>query len=317
MKRLSAIGVVLALVAGCATVPVPAPPPARPVEPPREPPRAMPPAELPAPLPPAPPPVTTRPAPSGPGAFYLDDGPGDVPPAEAARVPDAVPKPEPLHRFANNPYSALGQEFVPEKNLRAYRARGHASWYGRRFHGRKTASGEVYDMYQMTAAHPTLPIPSYAKVTNIATARSVVVRVNDRGPFLRGRIIDLSYAAAAKLGYVEQGSTLVEVESIHPDDGTPLGAARPRTLGEAAASSPRAVGYPVLQEPEGLFVQLGAFSVPDNALALRDRIQPRVVLEAKRLVLVERDGVHRLFAGPYSTRADALSAAVRLAAEAR
>ena len=261
------------------------------------------------------PPPAPAPAPTA-GAFYLDDGPGEIPPAQLERIPDAVPKPEPLHRFANNPYSALGQEFIPDKNLKPYRARGHASWYGRRFHGRKTASGEVYDMYQMTAAHPTLPIPSYVKVTNLATARSVVVRVNDRGPFLRGRIIDLSYAAAAKLGYVEQGSVAVEVESIHPGDGAPL-ASRPRTLGEAAASAPRAVGYPVVQEPDGLFVQLGAFASSDNADSLRDRLQPLLLLESKRLVLIQRDGVHRLFAGPYATRADALSAGVRLAAEAR
>lgn len=311
MRPVTVIGI--ALLAGCASAPPPAPV-RKPIET-REAPR--PPADATAPLPPLPTVPTLPPPPApGAGAYYLDDGPGSISPAELEKIPDAKPKPEPLHRFANNPYSALGQEFVPDKNLRAYRQRGLASWYGRRFHGRKTASGEVYDMYQMTAAHPTLPIPSYVKVTNVGSAKSVVVRVNDRGPFLRGRIIDLSYAAAAKLGYVEQGSVMVEVESVHPEDGTPL-AARPRTLGEAAVQPPRGTGYPVYQEPDGLFVQLGAFTSADNAESLRARLQPIALLESRRLVLIEREGLHRLFAGPYATRADALSAGVRLATEVR
>ena len=262
---------------------------------------------------------TPAPVPGRSGGFYLDDGPGDAPPPDLDKIPDATPKPEPLHRFANNPYSALGQEFIPDKNLRAYRARGHASWYGRRFHGKKTANGEIYDMYQMTAAHPTLPIPSYAKVTNIAAAKSVVVRINDRGPFLRGRIIDLSYAAAAKLGYITQGSALVEVESIHPADGTPISQspAAPRTLAEVATPTPRAVGYPVVQEPNGMFVQLGAFSALENAESLREKVQPIAILESTQLVVLQRDGLHRVWAGPYPNRAEALSAAMRLGTDFR
>jgi len=141
-----------------------------------------------------------------PGAYYKDDGPGDRPPADLASIADAVPRAEPLHRFANRPYQAFGREYVPLASAAGFRERGLASWYGRRYHGQKTASGEVYDMYAMTAAHPVLPIPSYARVTNPANGRSVVVRVNDRGPFHGERIIDLSYAAAWKLGFVEQGS---------------------------------------------------------------------------------------------------------------
>jgi rare lipoprotein A len=152
------------------------------------------------------------------GGYYLDDGPGDSPPPNLDAIPDAEPKVEPLHRYANNPYTVFGQEYVPDQKLRPYKKRGVGSWYGRRFHGQKTSSGEPYDMYAMTAAHPTLPIPSYARVTSLANGRSVVVRVNDRGPFLAGRIIDLSYAAAHRLGYAMKGSGAVEVQLITPEE---------------------------------------------------------------------------------------------------
>jgi rare lipoprotein A len=118
--------------------------------------------------------------------------------------------------FANRPSKALGWEYVPMTSLQPFRQRGLASWYGKRYHGQKTSSGEVYDMYQMTAAHPTLPIPSYARVTNVANGKSVVVRINDRGPFRAGRVIDLSYVAAYKLGYIQAGEASVELESIIP-----------------------------------------------------------------------------------------------------
>ena len=151
-----------------------------------------------------------------PGGYYKDDGPHDNPPANLERVADAVPKSEPLHKFANRPYTALGKEYVPMTALQPFKQRGLASWYGKRYHGQKTSSGEVYDMYQMTAAHPTLPIPSYARVTNVKNGKSVVVRINDRGPFRATRIIDLSYVAAYKLGYIQAGEATVEVESIVP-----------------------------------------------------------------------------------------------------
>lgn len=163
--------------------------------------------------------VSCHPAPKrGGGAYYLDDGPGDCIPVDLDSLPDAVPRIEALHAPALKPYVVMGQQFVPRTALTPYRERGHGSWYGRRFHGNPTSIGEPYDMFAMTAAHPTLPIPSYARVTNLANGRTVVVRVNDRGPFLRGRLIDLSYAAAYKLGYVNSGSAEVEVESILPDE---------------------------------------------------------------------------------------------------
>jgi len=164
------------------------------------------------------PPATTSKAPTRKGGgYYQDDGPDDNPPDNLDAVPDAEPRREALHRFANNPYSVLGKDYTPETALKPYKARGVASWYGKKFHGQKTSSGERYDMYGMTAAHPTLPIPSYVRVTNLANGRSVVVRVNDRGPFHSNRLIDLSYTAAYKLDYIRTGSTPVEVETIVPE----------------------------------------------------------------------------------------------------
>lgn len=152
------------------------------------------------------------------GRYYLDDGPGPNPPPNLEAIPDAVPKLEPLHRGASRPYTVMGQHFVPMTNLARYKARGAATWYGRRYHGKPTSSGEPYDMYAMTAAHPTLPIPSYVRVTSLANGKAVVVRINDRGPFIGDRLIDLSYTAAYKLGLVKDGSGLVEVETILPGD---------------------------------------------------------------------------------------------------
>jgi rare lipoprotein A len=168
------------------------------------------------------------------GRFYLDDGPGDRPLAELQKVPDAVPRAEPLSPRANRPYTIFGRQYEPMTRLEPFRERGIATWYGRRYHGRPTSIGEPYDMYAMTAAHPTLPLPSYARVTNIRTGRSIVVRVNDRGPFLHGRVIDLSYAAAAKLAAALPGSAEVEVELITRFDEAPASVAS----AAAATSAP-------------------------------------------------------------------------------
>ena len=162
-------------------------------------------------------PGTWEPAPQG-GGYYLDDGPGSHRPANLDKLPDPVPAIEPVAKANTRPYVVMEQAFTPQTTLEEpYLERGRASWYGRKFHGAKTANGEIYDMYQMTAAHPTLPLPSYARVTNLSNGKSVIVRVNDRGPFLRSRIMDLSYAAAFKLGYVGHGSTEVTVEKLTPE----------------------------------------------------------------------------------------------------
>ena len=147
------------------------------------------------------------------------DGPpaaAEVPP-NVAQIPDAVPMPEAKSSYGNpDSYEVYGDHYVILKDARGYKERGYASWYGKKFQGKRTSSGEPYDMFKMTAAHKTLPIPCYAKVTNIENGRSVVVRINDRGPFHEGRIIDLSYTAAVKLGSLGKGSIPVEVEAIDP-----------------------------------------------------------------------------------------------------
>ena len=156
--------------------------------------------------------------PSRPGLAPDRDGPEANPPADLARVPDAEPKLEPIRSGGpNKPYDVLGKSYVPITQDAPFTERGLASWYGRKFHGRRTASGEVYNMYTMTAAHPTLPIPSYARIRNPANGREVLVRINDRGPFHPGRIVDLSYTAALKLD-VLRGVAPVELQRITFDE---------------------------------------------------------------------------------------------------
>lgn len=154
----------------------------------------------------------------GKGGYYKDDGPHANPPSNLDKVPDAVPKIEPLASGPNKPYTIFGRQYVPDTSGSPYRAKGIASWYGRKFHGNSTSNGERYDMYAMTAAHPTLPIPSYVRVTRVVNGKTVVLRVNDRGPFHSDRIIDLSYVAAYKLGILGPGSAEVIVERIMPDE---------------------------------------------------------------------------------------------------
>lgn len=189
------------------------------------------------------------------GGYYQDDGPGDNPPPNLEQTPDAVPRDEPpLKTAANRPYVVFGKTYTPTLSTPTFKQRGVASWYGRKFHGQRTSSGEAYNMYGMTAAHPTLPIPSYVRVTNLSNGRMVTVKVNDRGPFHSERIIDLSYTAALKLGYIGQGSTTVEIEQVHGDGSAPpppvLVAAAPLPSPSApAASAPVAVVNPVSPPP--------------------------------------------------------------------
>jgi rare lipoprotein A len=229
--------------------------------------------------------------PTRPGGYYLDDGPGANPPANLDRVPDAQPRAEPINRFTSRPYTVLGRTYTPFAEARPYKARGRASWYGRRYHGQKTSSGEVYDMYSMSAAHTLLPLPSYARVTNLGNGKSVVVRVNDRGPFHEDRIIDLSYAAAYKLGFVDQGSAVVEVEAIIP--GT--------TAIAAAVSEPASATAPISSGAGGIYVQLGAFSVADNAHMFLRRMQSDLSWLGSTMQLYRRDGLFRVHAGPYAS----------------
>ncbi len=282
----------------------------------------------------------------GRGAYYQDDGPGEHPPANLDQIEDAEPKTEPLARAANNPYTVFGQQYVPLRTLAPYRQSGIGSWYGRKFHGQRTSSGEAYDMYAMSAAHATLAIPSYARVTNLANGRSVIVRVNDRGPFHSGRLIDLSYAAAYKLGYAAAGSTTVEVESITPEQMPLIAASRRQTASTETAAAPRpgaqkpvaatnpiapvilAAASPLQPEPAkpappipvdteagGIYLQLGAFSGRDNAENFRVRVYQQLAWLNEAIKIYPRDGMFRLHLGPYRQRSEADAMARKIRAE--
>lgn len=263
----------------------------------------------------------TQPAPairqSG-GGYLEGDGPGDAP-ADLDSIPDAKPRPEPLHRYANRPYTVLGKTYTPRTEPGNYKVRGIASWYGKKFHGKKTSSGEPYDMYAMNVAHPTLPIPSYVRVTNLANKKSVVVRINDRGPFMHGRVIDLSYTAAHKLDIIGNGSGEVEVESIIPDAEPSSTYAEPvkseplppaESVAEAApapapvaaaASTPDAVG--------NVYLQLGAFKSPEAAESFIARMRAELGDAASQLNLFVKDGLTRVHLGPYGSADEARSSA--------
>jgi rare lipoprotein A len=248
---------------------------------------------------------TSAPAPSG-GAYYKDDGPGANPPPDLASIPDAVPKSEPLHRFANRPYQVFGKDYVPISSVAPFKQIGIGSWYGRRFHRAPTSSGEPYDMFAMTAAHPTLPIPSYARVTNLANGRSVVVRVNDRGPFHSDRIIDLSYTAAWKLGYAEVGSARVEVETIVPggiSSGTVIARTEPARELEQK------------QETKGVFLQLGAFSAREAAENFRVRVYRELAWLSEAIQVIAGGTVFRLHLGPFRSQDEARAVADRIQTE--
>jgi rare lipoprotein A len=212
----------------------------------------------------------------------------DGPPTGRVAIPDlpgdAVPRAEPPSRYGNGPeYEVFGQRYRVMPSSEGYRERGVASWYGKKFHGRLTSSREPYDMYAMTAAHKSLPLPTYVRVRNLRNDKSVVVRVNDRGPFVHNRIIDLSYAAAMKLDMVEDGTSLVEVTAISFD--APAGDHPTRaTSAEPPADEPVDAGPPATPAPgpsgtepaeHQVFVQVGAFGSRENAerrhAALRTR----------------------------------------------
>jgi rare lipoprotein A len=280
------------------------------------------------------------------GGYYQDDGPGDNAPANLDQIEDAEPRLEPLNRAANNPYTVFGQQYVPYKALAPYRQRGIGSWYGRKFHGQRTSSGEPYDMYAMTAAHATLPIPSYARVTNLANGRSTIVRVNDRGPFHPRRLVDLSYAAAYKLGYTGAGSASVEVESITREDMPMIAERRRQAAQTVAAEAPQsnaerpvaetqpiaavilaaasglqpeptkpAPPIPVDAEAGGIYLQLGAFSGRDNAENFRIRVYQQLAWLNDAIQIFSRDGMFRLHLGPYRKRNEANAIAEKIRAE--
>ncbi|MDI1308753.1 MAG: septal ring lytic transglycosylase RlpA family protein [Methylotenera sp.] len=286
----------------------------------------------PTPALPASEPTNTEPKP-GSGGYYLDDGPGENAPSNIDSIPGATLKTEQPYKRANKPYSALGQRYTPMTNYLPYKKQGVASWYGKRFHGKKTSTGEIYDMYAMTAAHTILPIPSFAKVTNPANGRSVIVRINDRGPFKRDRLIDLSYAAAYQLRLIKQGSGLVEVEtidtspealrkistdpsmqtasatqnpsneSIPPSNTTPI--AKTSSLEPAST----VITITTSAAPSALhsqfYVQAGAFKNEANGDLLQKKIQSLELGENVGVANVYNRGLYRVKLGPYASKSDA------------
>ncbi|MDP1526957.1 MAG: septal ring lytic transglycosylase RlpA family protein [Rhodocyclaceae bacterium] len=245
------------------------------------------------------------------GGYYKDDGPLDTIPVDLASVPDAIPRHEPPHRFANRPYNVLGRDYVPLAAGTPYRREGIASWYGRKFHGQKTSSGEPYDMFGMTAAHPTLPIPSYVRVTRPDTGKTVTVRVNDRGPFLHDRVIDLSYTAAWKLGLIGSGSGRVVVESVVPGV-TPLPEHAPIQVAENKSRPEEPTVLRDVEEKSGHFLQLGAFGSRDNAESLRIKLARELGELGERLTIRSSGSLHRLQLGPWADIAEARRVAEQL-----
>lgn len=268
------------------------------------------------------------------GGYYKDDGPDANPPSNLDQVPDAVPRIEPYASGANRPYVVFGQRYVPDTSGQPYKRQGIASWYGKKFHGNATSIGEPYDMYAMTAAHTTLPIPSYARVTSLVNGKTIIVRVNDRGPFHSDRIMDLSYVAAYKLGIIGPGSGQVVVESITQDDirrmasqGAPAPAPASATGSTPVATPVAAV--PMALEPQPLaqqqpapapgaapvrhggsvYLQVGAFSQPANAQSLVSRINTQLSAAGAPPAAVEQsNNLYRVKIGPYPDRQSALDA---------
>lgn len=211
-------------------------------------------------------------------------------PPDVSGVPDAVPRAEPRSASGNPPfYEVRGRRYHVLASAEGHRERGVASWYGEKFHGRRTSSGETYDMYAMTAAHKTVPIPAYARVTNLENGKTVVVRINDRGPFIDNRIIDLSYAAAHRIDMIRAGTAMVEVEIIGP------GAA---ATGRTAIARNQRVG-----ETGGMYVQAGAFRSRENAERLVERIRDETAGSSSVFLKEDRvngQPIYRVRIGPVS-----------------
>jgi rare lipoprotein A len=282
------------------------------------------------------------------GGYLPGDGPGKDIPVNLDAIPDAVPKVEPLHPYANRPYIALGKTYTPMTVVGNFRERGIASWYGKKFNGQRTSSGDIYDMYTMTAAHPTLPLPSYARVTNLTNHKSVIVRINDRGPFMKDRIIDLSYTAAYKLDLIANGSAEVEVEGINPNvkvntisastvQSQPLESSAPVNLDVLPAAASAVAAAPVAAVASSIpaipvaapatagtqpgaidslassdtvvYLQLGAFKTQDAAEAYLAKMRSKLGDNGKQLKLSTKDGLVRVHIGPYASQSEARSSA--------
>ncbi len=246
--------------------------------------------------------------PSNRGGYYQDDGPHSHPQVDVSAIPDAVPRNDPHSASGNKPYSVFGKMYYPLKDVSGYHERGIASWYGKKFHGKKTSSGEAYDMYSMTAAHKTLPLPSYVRVRNLNNGRSAIVRVNDRGPFLENRLIDLSYAAAQRLGIVGSGTGIVEVVGINTDEPA---SSNMTAQAPAAASAPASTDS--TPQPR-LYLQVGAFTSRAYAENLRLQLE-RAEFKPVQVQVASQDQttLYRVRIGPLSSVDASDSLAQRIA----
>lgn len=266
--------------------------------------------------------VPPEPAPKAKSGRYTQefDGGPEIP-QDVSNVPEPVPKAEPKSAYGNlSPYTVLGHTYTVRESCAGYVERGIASWYGTKFHGHLTSNRESYDMYLYTAAHKTLPLPCFARVTNLDNGRSIIVRINDRGPFHEDRIIDLSYVAAVKLGIQATGTGLVEVRAIDPGKPEPklpetLQASRASSKAGREASSRVAETAPSSPARKAsLYVQAGAFSDRDNAKKLEAKLEQKGVRDVF-LDTIDRGGraLHRVRIGPLAgvDAADRLTALLR------
>ncbi|MCG6934785.1 MAG: septal ring lytic transglycosylase RlpA family protein [Proteobacteria bacterium] len=208
---------------------------------------------------------------------------------DVSQVPDAVPRNEPLSKYGNpDSYTVYGRRYTVLNSADGYSERGIASWYGKKFHGHRTSSGEPYDMYAMSAAHKTLPLPSYVRVTNLKNRKSVIVRVNDRGPFHQNRLIDLSYVAAKKLGIIDTGTGMVEVTVLRPGA---MPSQVPRTASEESAT----------EAEMQLYLQVGAFVSRHNAEQLRDKLHRQFTRLTIQSAYNANEKLYRVRIGPLAS----------------
>jgi rare lipoprotein A len=224
-------------------------------------------------------------------SYHQDSAPDqDI---DVSRIPDATPRHEPRSKYGNpDSYVVKGRRYYVMDDAQGYVERGIASWYGKKFHGHRTSSGEPYNMYAMTAAHTRLPLPAYVQVTNLQNQSTVVVRVNDRGPFHPNRIIDLSYAAAKKLGITAQGTAMVEVRAIGP--------------GKSHSVANKPASYAPLEQAEfQLYLQVGAFVSRRNAEQLQQKLRNRYAALNINARYSEENKVYRVRIGPLASVAEA------------
>ena len=232
--------------------------------------------------------------------YKINNDHGPSAPVDVSDIKNAIPKDEPRSKYGNpKNYKVLGKWYSVRESSAGYKEKGISSWYGKKFHGHRTSSGETYNMYAMTAAHKTLPLPTYVRVTHLKNGRSVIVKVNDRGPFHQGRIIDLSYSAAKKLGVTATGTAAVEVVALDPKQYKSKQAYQPKFNKTSALAT-----FP-LKPNFKLFLQVGAFSSQDNAYELKKRLSRMFKQQQIHSDFSSEKNIYRVRIGPLASIADA------------